>query len=186
MAQRWDSAANKQYLYLAWDQFCPIESRFKAALHILDITDETNPLAVTPTVGNVPLQSSACSAPTQEFMANVEFSGLASAGAWYYYRQNTTAGTVDPCKTDYRGQITTSLTFSPRSEYQISSGTFPTAIYPGASMGDYVLNAKGRLPGGFLYPTWAQPVPTAGTGDHCAPCQGTNYQLRVMGNTVLP
>ncbi len=50
--------------------------------------------------------------------------------------------------------------------------------------GDYVGIIKRGLPGGYLYPTWTQPIQTASS---CVACNNGYYNDgRVMGARVLP
>jgi hypothetical protein len=44
MAERYDGSTGKQYLYVAWDQFCPTQKVFKARLKVYDITAEASPI----------------------------------------------------------------------------------------------------------------------------------------------
>ena len=181
MAERYDGTVNKQYLYLATDQYCTTQGRFKARLRVYDITDETNPILKTSIV------SSPCSTNTQEWGSVVETARGSPNSGWYYYRQNAGVSAPNPCSTDFVGTVTTSALFGSSSStfVQISNGTFPTVIFAGPSMGDYVGTTDGLL-FGVLNPTWSQPITTgapAGTLG-CVSCQGTKYTLRVMGNTI--
>jgi hypothetical protein len=179
MAERYDGTVNKQYLYLAYDTYCPNNGRFKARLKVYDITNETNPIAIG---NNLP---SSCAFNSQDWLSVVETARGSSNGGWYFYRQNAGATGPNPCSTEFRGFVTTSATFSTLTPVQISNGTFPTVLFAGPSMGDYVGTTDG-LTFGVLNPTWAQPITTGAPGgtQGCVSCQMQKYTLRVMGNTI--
>ena len=62
---------------------------------------------------------------------------------------------------------------------------FPTVKFiPTHGLGDYVGIVRRGIPGGTLFPSWAEPIVTTGGG--CSSCLGSSYGERVMGVTVTP
>jgi hypothetical protein len=179
MAERYDGTVNKQYLYLAYDSYCTTQGRFRALLRVYDITNETSPSLVA--FGS----SGSCTTNRQEWGSVVEAARSSPNTGWYFYRQAAGASGPNPCSTDFVGFVAPSATFSGSTFVQISNGTFPTVLFAGPSMGDYVGTTDG-LAFGVLNPTWSQPITTSAPGGTagCATCQGTKYTLRVMGNTI--
>jgi len=187
MAEKFDGAALKQYLYLAYDINCGIIGfdNFKTRVRVYDTTNETAPVFVRDVWSTGASLPTACASATQEFMGTVESARGSPNVGFYFYRQGLTNGNYDPCKTDFRGKISTSNTFASTAEVVFSQSTFPTVVFSW-TMGDYVGTTDG-LAFGNLYPTWAEPRVSVGTPmSGCVKCGTLNYALVVRGNTAVP
>jgi hypothetical protein len=96
---------------------------------------------------------------------------------WFFYRQ----ANANPCTTNFAGYVSNNITFSSGLQSVTLTSSFPTVVFGGFSMGDYVAAIKRGISGGYLFPTWGQPVTSTGTVSPCVQCQGSWYRLRVQG-----
>lgn len=71
------------------------------------------------------------------------------------------------------------------SFYTIPPLTDPFPMMDG--VGDYAASLDNGLPGGFLFPTWAQPVVSSASGEPCKTCpDGNNYSMQITAAMVRP
>ncbi len=170
MATKFDSGSGKTYLYVAYDFVNTSISpqRFRAKLQIFDVTNETNPILVKTYLGPVNragTQSTFHSVVSANFWTN-------NVG-WFYYRNSGT-----DCSTTFEGAVDSNLMLTTSTPVIVQGTAFPSF-----NIGDYIDVIKRGLPGGYLYPTWQQPVTDATA---CFSCNGVSYNSRIMGARVLP
>jgi len=165
---------------LAFDNWIPANdgnNYSKAQMDIVDITNESAPYLVRGWI------SRTWYLPGDDFESVASISRFGSGAGWFWYRQ----ALGNACSTTFVGATDPSSYGYGSMGYLGALGpAFPT-IRTGASgygLGDYIEDLHGGLPGGYLYPTWSQPIATSGGG--CPYCLGSNQSLRVMGARVTP
>ncbi len=162
---------------LAFDNWIPASNGFnytKAQMDIVDITNEWAPFLVKGWISRTWFN------PGNDFESVASISRFGSGAGWFWYRQavgnacsTTFVGATDPASYGY-GSIGL-------------LGPFTSAFPTMSILGDYVEDIPGGLPGGYLYPSWTEPVVTSSPPSAACPtCFGAARSLRVMGVRVAP
>ena len=146
----------------------------KAHFAIVDVTNEAAPALIA--TGNSSLPQYA----RNEFEPTVSFNQYTNGFGFFYYQQLN----GNPCTTVFRGATNTTLGGGTRYSVGPFTSAFPVIRFQtAAGLGDYVGIIRTGLPGGYLFPSWAEPVATSAV---CRTCQGVSYSNRVMGVRVTP
>jgi hypothetical protein len=166
-------------------------------MDVVDITNEAAPVIPSSCVPFINRHGSRCSfisSVCNATNADDDFESVSTAsqfsqnvGFFYYHQPGG-----DACSTSFTGQVSNNLaltsttpagTLSVNPSSPGSFGTFPTMGFAGmAGMGDYVGIVKEGLPGGYLYPSWSQPVNSSAS---CVSCQGAQRSLAIFATRVL-
>jgi len=174
-----DDGAGNIYAFIAYDEECGPgpdgEQHTKANLHVIDITNENAP------VEEAWYRSSSCGASNHnDFLATPAANRFGKNVGRFFYRQRESA----PCDTIFTGSVDANLALASITFQGTISGPFPSMRFASTSgMSHYTGAIQGGLPGGYLFPTWAEPVATSVV---CRSCQGTQYNLRYKGTRVIP
>jgi hypothetical protein len=147
----------------------------KAALDIVDITNESSPFRARRWI------SSSASSTWNDFAPTVSVNDFTENVGWFMYRQRN----GDPCDTIYDGAVDSAMALSSLAYGGVLSGPFPSITFGMTyGLGDYVGIVKRGLPGGYLYPSWSEPV--ASSAACPVTCNGTSYSLGTFAARVLP
>ncbi len=184
VATKYDPATGSCYAYAAYDKACSANGAtyMQSNFAVVNITSEAAPVVVQ----NYNSGSCSGSSPFNTFMSVSTANEFTGGVGWFFYMQppRTRYSVGGPCNTYFVGYTDTALGLSSMSYAGALAGPFPTMRFDAAhGMGDYVGAVKRGLPGGYLFPTWAQPVPTSAS---CVSCQTQQWSLAVYGATVLP
>src|SRR5439155_19492042 len=126
--------------------------------------------------------SSACNATNSadEYESVSTANYFTEGVGWFYYSQ------TNPCSTYFGGLTDTALGLVSMTSLGAIAGPFPTLRSQAAfGMGDYVGAIKRGLPGGYLFPTWTQPITTT-YANACIPCQSLKKNVAIFGTRVTP
>jgi hypothetical protein len=172
LATTYDAQAQRCLAYVSFDYADgAIEPhRFRSMLQIVDVTDESKPSVVRTMTTSAPPGG-------QTFNAIPTASAFSRNAGWFFYFDDGSH-----CNTTFTGYVDSNLLLLTQRPLLVSQGAFPT--FGGTVvLGDYVAAIKRGLPGGYLFPTWSQPVPGPAS---CSKCQGRTYNTRGLGAPVLP
>lgn len=192
LAVKHDTATNRVYLYIAYDQLCSTTGpdgvmHMKACVEIVEITNE-----LTPQRRGQYCSSSCANTGSNEFASNVSMTANTYSGGDtllgnFYYQQPSVAGFPDACNTIYTGTWGTGYVPNGMHNFGVIGGPFPTMTFQTArGMGDYAAAVRRGLTGYWFYPTWAQPVRIIVPGVPCETCLGDEYNLAIFGRRVKP
>ena len=169
---KYDAEAQKCLAYVSYDYVDgrATPRRFHSALHVVDITNEAKPAL---------LREMTTSAPPggQTFNSTPTVSAYTRGAGWFFYLDDGTH-----CQTSFTGYVDQNLFLTSQRPVLLSPQPFPT--FGGTVvLGDYVAAIRRGLPGGYLFPTWSQPVQT---GASCSKCRSASWNTRILGAPVLP
>jgi len=172
LALAWDSSST------AWDG----HTYFKSNMAIVDVTNEAIPFLI-----RAPQSSSPTSLPQNEFEGTVTLNKWNAGFGWFYYQQ----ANANPCQTRFLGQTNANYGDGSLSSIGPFTPNFPTVNFANVhGLGDYVGIVRGGLApaaGGYLFPSWAEPVVTSCiTTNACPGPPIVYYSDRVMGAMVTP
>lgn len=184
VATKFQAGTGRSFAYVAYDELCgggtSTGLQFTARLDIVDITNENAPQVVRSWAGS----DCTSSDDEQTFMSTSTASLFSSNVGFFFYRMVT----GDPCYTIFTGMVDGSLGLAGMSSAGTISGPFPMMRFPLFNgFTHYNGIVKGGLPGGYLYPSWTEPVPTSSNSGDCLKCQtNQRYNRRIMAARVLP
>jgi hypothetical protein len=181
VATKYDSTYGACYAYVAYDASETTgdgQTHLRAHLSIVDMTSEPGAYVITN-----------FSSTSFDGVADNDFGSIVTANefnrnvGWFYYHQIN----GNACNTTFTGATSTNLGF-PGGMTALGpiSGPFPTMHFFGIhGIGDYIGIIKRGLPGGYLFPTWAEPVATSAT---CVQCGSSmqQYSLAIKGTQLTP
>lgn len=143
---------------------------------IVNITNESAPSLITTR------DSSASSFVRNEFEPTVSFNAYTNGFGFFFYRQANN----NPCTTQFLGYTNVNLGQGAVTYAGPFTPNFPTMRFATAlGLGDYVEIVRRGLPGGYLFPSWNEPV-ALNPGLFCRACQGVEYSNRAMAARVTP
>lgn len=165
--------ANLQsYAVVAYD-IMESNSFFKSRLKIMNITSESNPTVVKS-------YQSGTGTAWNDYLSNATTTSVNDDVGWFW--QTDRDGT---CTVRLIGATDTNLGLTSMGGGQIIAGPYPAMTFGGPhGMNDY--NAASEGPGGFLYPTWGQPVVTTCTHSPAVFCQSQWWNLQAKISQVQP
>ena len=177
LSTKYDSSAGKCYAAITWDEAhtaSDSKQYLKSHLMTVDITNELSPVVKHSYI------SSSTSNPYHEFISTVSINKFTKGAGWFFYSQKD-----GPCNTKYVGWTHTNQFIGSGIWAKVTlAGPFPAVKFSGWGMTHYNGIVQRGLPGGYLFPVWAQPVQTTAT--NCIYCQGSYWSNPSYGTRVLP
>ena len=177
VATKYNASTGICYAFVAYDANCSgAGSYMRSHLDIVDITNET-----LPTIAKTWIGGGLCGSGTNNtFGSVVTVNQFTNGMGWFYYQQ----ASGNACSTTFTGWTNTALGLTTLTSTGTLGGPFPTMRFAAAmGLGDYVGIVQRGFPGGYLFPTWAQPVVTSAS---CVSCQAQQRSLATYGTRIHP